>query len=122
LHPELHGVPIYYASPLAKRCMKAYQTYINSMNDKIRQQYDTKNPFIFKHILNLKGLAEFDDNGEAAAAGGTRVGGGGLNTEGKMGVRAGPSHGVRWHAYRTNEAPRTHPEATLSLPHGSRCM
>lgn len=62
-HPELHGVPIYYASPLAKRCMRAYQTYINSMNDKIRQQYDTKNPFVFKHILNLKGLAEFDDNG-----------------------------------------------------------
>jgi predicted metal-dependent RNase len=62
-HPELHGVPIYYASPLAKRCMKAYQTYINSMNDKIRQQYDTKNPFVFKHILNLKSLNEFDDNG-----------------------------------------------------------
>lgn len=33
------------------------------MNDKIRQQYDTKNPFVFKHIHNLKGLAEFDDTG-----------------------------------------------------------
>ena len=63
-------MPIYYASPLAKRCMKAYQTYINSMNDKIRQQYDTKNPFVFKHILNLKGLAEFDDNGTLSACGG----------------------------------------------------
>jgi len=62
-HPDMHNVPIYYASPLAKRCMKAYQTYINSMNDKIRQQYDTKNPFVFKHIHNLKGLAEFDDTG-----------------------------------------------------------
>lgn len=24
-HPDMHNVPIYYASPLAKRCMKAYQ-------------------------------------------------------------------------------------------------
>eukprot|EP00242_Pyramimonas_sp_CCMP2087_P007356 CAMPEP_0198208964 /NCGR_PEP_ID=MMETSP1445-20131203/12302_1 /TAXON_ID=36898 /ORGANISM="Pyramimonas sp., Strain CCMP2087" /LENGTH=702 /DNA_ID=CAMNT_0043882573 /DNA_START=71 /DNA_END=2176 /DNA_ORIENTATION=- len=62
-HPEMHNVPIYYASPLAKRCMKAYQTYINSMNDKIRQQYDTANPFEFKHIHNLKSLQEFDDTG-----------------------------------------------------------
>jgi cleavage and polyadenylation specificity factor subunit 3 len=24
-HPEMQSIPIYYASPLAKRCMKAYQ-------------------------------------------------------------------------------------------------
>lgn len=45
------------------RLMCGAQTYINSMNDKIRQQYDTKNPFVFKHIHNLKGLSEFEDNG-----------------------------------------------------------
>ena len=33
------------------------------MNDKIRQQYNTANPFEFKHIHNLKSLQEFDDTG-----------------------------------------------------------
>lgn len=35
-HPELHKVPIYYASSLAKKCMTVYQTYINMMNENIR--------------------------------------------------------------------------------------
>ena len=37
-HPELHDIPIYYASSLAKKCMAVYQTYINAMNEKIRRQ------------------------------------------------------------------------------------
>jgi cleavage and polyadenylation specificity factor subunit 3 len=37
-HPELHKVPIYYASSLAKKCMTVYQTYINMMNENIRCQ------------------------------------------------------------------------------------
>lgn len=53
-HPELHDIPIYYASSLAKKCMAVYQTYINAMNDKIRRQIAINNPFIFKHISNLK--------------------------------------------------------------------
>ena len=35
-HPELHSVPIFYASPLAKKCMRVYQTYINMMNQHVR--------------------------------------------------------------------------------------
>ena len=53
-HPELHDIPIYYASSLAKKCMTVYQTYINAMNDKIRRQISISNPFVFKHISNLK--------------------------------------------------------------------
>lgn len=53
-HPELHDIPIYYASSLAKKCMAVYQTYINAMNDKIRRQIAINNPFVFKHISNLK--------------------------------------------------------------------
>jgi cleavage and polyadenylation specificity factor subunit 3 len=53
-HPELHDIPIYYASSLAKKCMAVYQTYINAMNEKIRKQIGINNPFIFKHISNLK--------------------------------------------------------------------
>ncbi|PKA64102.1 Cleavage and polyadenylation specificity factor subunit 3-I [Apostasia shenzhenica] len=62
-HPELHNIPIYYASPLAKRCMAVYQTYINAMNERIRNQFATSNPFDFKHISPLKSIENFDDIG-----------------------------------------------------------
>jgi cleavage and polyadenylation specificity factor subunit 3 len=62
-HPELHSIPIYYASSLAKKCMTVYQTYINMMNDRIRSQFDLSNPFKFKHISNLKSMEHFDDIG-----------------------------------------------------------
>ena len=62
-HPELHSVPIYYASSLAKKCMAVYQTYVNMMNARIRKQFATSNPFIFKHISNLKSVEQFDDAG-----------------------------------------------------------
>ncbi|CAG8444126.1 14348_t:CDS:10 [Ambispora leptoticha] len=62
-HPELESVPIYYASLLAKKCMAVYQTYINMMNAKIRKQFAISNPFVFKHISNLKNMDNFDDVG-----------------------------------------------------------
>jgi cleavage and polyadenylation specificity factor subunit 3 len=62
-NPELHNVPIYYASSLAKKCMTVYQTYTNMMNAKIREQAKKSNPFQFKHISNLKSISSFDDVG-----------------------------------------------------------
>ena len=62
-HPELHEIPIYYASSLAKKCMAVYQTFVNAMNEKIRRQIAVSNPFVFKHISNLKGIDHFDDVG-----------------------------------------------------------
>ncbi|KAF3780777.1 Cleavage and polyadenylation specificity factor subunit 3-I [Nymphaea thermarum] len=62
-HPELHNIPIYYASPLAKRCMAVYQTYINAMNERIRSQFEGSNPFDFKHISPLKSIENFEDVG-----------------------------------------------------------
>lgn len=62
-HPTLHDVPIYYASSLAKRCMSVYQTYINAMNDRIKRQISISNPFVFRHISNLKSIDHFDDIG-----------------------------------------------------------
>ena len=54
-HPELHEIPIYYASSLAKKCMAVYQTFVNAMNEKINNQIRQMNkPFVFKHISNLK--------------------------------------------------------------------
>jgi cleavage and polyadenylation specificity factor subunit 3 len=62
-HQELWNIPIYYASTLAKKCMSVYQTYINMMNERIRAQFSISNPFIFKHISNLKSMEHFDDSG-----------------------------------------------------------
>lgn len=62
-HPELHQIPIYYASALAKKCMAVYQTYVNMMNEKIRKQIAFSNPFIFKHISYLRGIESFEDRG-----------------------------------------------------------
>ena len=75
-HPELHDIPIYYASSLAKKCMAGYlkvwphlscyfinghcllvavyQTFIGAMNERIQRQIAISNPFVFKHIQNLK--------------------------------------------------------------------
>jgi cleavage and polyadenylation specificity factor subunit 3 len=33
------------------------------MNDRIRKQFEISNPFIFKHISNLKSVEEFEDTG-----------------------------------------------------------
>ncbi|KAL5006926.1 hypothetical protein ScPMuIL_015732 [Solemya velum] len=62
-HPELNDIPIYYASSLAKKCMSVYQTYINAMNETIRRQIAISNPFVFKHISNLKSMEHFEDIG-----------------------------------------------------------
>ncbi|KAF8069967.1 beta-lactamase-like protein [Lyophyllum atratum] len=53
-HPDLHNVPIYYASSLAKKCMAVYQTYIHTMNHNIRSRFAKRdNPFVFKHISHV---------------------------------------------------------------------
>ncbi|KAI9026292.1 beta-lactamase-like protein [Hyaloraphidium curvatum] len=63
-HPELHQIPVYYASALAKKCMAVYQTYTNMMNARVKRQIAAgNNPFVFKHISNLKGRDAFDDSG-----------------------------------------------------------
>ncbi|EOB12953.1 Cleavage and polyadenylation specificity factor subunit 3, partial [Nosema bombycis CQ1] len=61
-NPSIQHIPIYYASSLAKKCMSAYQTYINMMNDRIKKISLVKNPFSFQFIKNLKGMDFFEDN------------------------------------------------------------
>ena len=76
-HPEYRKYPIYYASNLAKRCMLVYQTYIDAMNDNIRnifqkrlaeaadgnQEGGTGGPWDFRWIRSLKSLERFEDVG-----------------------------------------------------------
>ena len=64
-NPHLQKIPIYYASKMASRALRVYQTYSNMMNARIRAQMDIANPFAFTFIQNLKSidLANFDDSG-----------------------------------------------------------
>ena len=34
--------------------MAVYQTFVNAMNERIRRTIAVNNPFVFKHISNLK--------------------------------------------------------------------
>jgi cleavage and polyadenylation specificity factor subunit 3 len=48
-HPELHSVPVYYSSNLARKCMAVYQTFVHTMNSNIRSRFAKRdNPFVFK--------------------------------------------------------------------------
>ena len=58
---RLNNIPIYYASNLAKKCMSIYQTFVNMMNERIREQSKIRNPFEFKHISFLRSLDHFQD-------------------------------------------------------------
>jgi cleavage and polyadenylation specificity factor subunit 3 len=63
-HPDLHSIPIYYASSLARKCIAIYQTYIHTMNQHVRARFNRRdNPFVFKHVSNLRHLDKFDDRG-----------------------------------------------------------
>ncbi|KAI6170835.1 Cleavage and polyadenylation specificity factor subunit 3 [Aphelenchoides bicaudatus] len=62
-HPELRDIPIYYASALAKKCMSVYQTFSSGMNRSIQKQIEYNNPFVFKHVSNLKSIEHFEDSG-----------------------------------------------------------
>lgn len=62
-NPDLHNIPIYYASAIAAKCMPVYQTYINMMNDNVRRRFEISNPFSFKYVRNVQGANRFDDNG-----------------------------------------------------------
>jgi len=64
-NPQLQSIPIWYASKLASRALRVYQTYANMMNARIRAQMDVGNPFAFRHIRNLKSIDvnTFDDRG-----------------------------------------------------------
>lgn len=64
MHPELQSIPVYYASSLASRCMKLYQTFVGAMNERVQKKHSqNSNPFVFKHIRSLTDLKSFEDSG-----------------------------------------------------------
>lgn len=62
-HSELSKFPIYFASSLGKKSMTVFRTYIDMMNERIKRQFLKENPFVFKHIRDLKNIEGFEDKG-----------------------------------------------------------
>jgi len=60
---DLQGIPILYASALAKRCMAVYQTYLNMMNDRIQGMAEISNPFHFRHVSSIKNIEAYEERG-----------------------------------------------------------
>lgn len=42
--------------------MKVYKTYVNMMNDRIKAQVQTSNPFAFAHVRGLSSMDQFEDS------------------------------------------------------------
>jgi len=57
--PDLQNIPIFYASRLASKALRVYQTFVNMMNRHISYLTDIGNPFRFNHITNMQ-KADFD--------------------------------------------------------------
>ena len=53
LTPSLQAVPVYYASQLAAKALRVYQTFINMMNRHISSRADVSNPFNFQFVKNI---------------------------------------------------------------------
>ncbi|KAH0827494.1 beta-lactamase-like protein [Lanmaoa asiatica] len=63
-HPDLHSIPIYYTSSLARKCMAVYQTHIQAMNANIRSRFAKRdNPFVFKWVFLARSCIVFIDPG-----------------------------------------------------------
>jgi cleavage and polyadenylation specificity factor subunit 3 len=61
-HPDLHNIPVYFASALFQRGMRVYKTYVHTMNASIRSRFARRdNPFDFKHVKWLRDSRKVHD-------------------------------------------------------------
>eukprot|EP00929_Paragymnodinium_shiwhaense_P002556 TRINITY_DN102842_c0_g1_i1.p1 TRINITY_DN102842_c0_g1~~TRINITY_DN102842_c0_g1_i1.p1 ORF type:complete len:702 (-),score=125.63 TRINITY_DN102842_c0_g1_i1:59-2164(-) len=53
-NPDLHGIPIYYNSPLASKCLRIFETYTNMCSEAVQEAANRcNNPWNLKHIKNM---------------------------------------------------------------------
>mmetsp|Transcript_60274 Transcript_60274/g.135726 ORF Transcript_60274/g.135726 Transcript_60274/m.135726 type:complete len:692 (-) Transcript_60274:10-2085(-) len=59
-NPDLQGIPIYYNSPMAHKCLRVFETYTNMCSEKVQEQANQcNNPWLFKYIKNMPDRHEF---------------------------------------------------------------
>ena len=49
-HPELQEIPVFYASKLALKALRVYQTFVNMMNEHIRGTYTSFCLFVYLFV------------------------------------------------------------------------
>lgn len=51
---DLHGIPIYYNSPMATKCLRIFETYTNMCSEHVQEQANRcNNPWVLKYIQNM---------------------------------------------------------------------
>lgn len=51
---DLHGIPIYYNSPMATKCLRVFETYTNMCSESVQEQANRcNNPWVLKYIQNM---------------------------------------------------------------------
>lgn len=59
-NPDLHGIPIYYNSPMASKCLRIFETYTNMCSDAVQEQANRcNNPWKLKYIKNMPDRHQF---------------------------------------------------------------
>lgn len=57
---DLHGIPIYYNSPMATKCLRIFETYTNMCSDMVQEQANRcNNPWVLKYIQNMPDRHQF---------------------------------------------------------------
>merc|ERR1719401_2566900 len=57
---DLHGIPIYYNSPMAQKCLRIFETYTNMCSDSVQEQANRcNNPWRLKYIKNMPERHDF---------------------------------------------------------------
>lgn len=62
MNPDLQNIPVFYASQLAAKALRVYQTFVNMMNSHIKNMADIGNPFKLSYIKNMM-RSDFDTVG-----------------------------------------------------------
>ena len=64
-YPELQRVPIHQTSGTATQSLGVYQSYIEMMNDDIREAFKQRNPFEFRFVRHTRGFRPDSELGPA---------------------------------------------------------
>lgn len=58
---DLHGIPIYYNSPMATKCLRIFETYTNMCSTDVQEKANTgSNPWALKYIRNMPDRHSFN--------------------------------------------------------------
>lgn len=67
-HDQLHSIPIYHVSSLAKRSLDMFSRFTSSMNRKMQQRCSISNPFQFQYIKHIQSIDDIPGLSDSVAS------------------------------------------------------